>query len=97
MAFASIGGNFQTDAKTTAKFVRLHGQMYHNISSLHPQVNNSKRYGQLYILDSEDAVNERIRQLTHQALDKPYFQYSQKEICHLTLVSWLYPYILLFS
>lgn len=86
MAFASIGGKFETASHTTAQFVRIHGQIYHNISALHPQTNNDRRYGQIYILDSDDALNERLKQLNQQSSNTSYFQYTPTEIGHMTEV-----------
>lgn len=47
--------------KVLGPFVyRVHGQIYHNTFSLHPNENERPKYGQLYILDSNLAVQERL-------------------------------------
>lgn len=62
MAFASIGGNFSTVSGTTSRFLNLHGQIYHRASSLHANDGRPK-YAQLYMVDSDIALRERIEQL----------------------------------
>ena len=41
-------------------FFRIHGQMYHRIGALHPEEDEQAQYGQLYILDSALALQERM-------------------------------------
>ena len=60
-AFASIGINLtkvpgRADPSNT--FIKVHGQITHRISSLHP-IADKPKYGQLYIMDANDALNER--------------------------------------
>ncbi|XP_043466343.1 uncharacterized protein LOC122501132 [Leptopilina heterotoma] len=40
---------------------RIHGQVYHNTYDLHPNNSESRKYGQLYILDTNQAVLERLK------------------------------------
>ncbi|XP_051156739.1 uncharacterized protein LOC127278862 [Leptopilina boulardi] len=39
---------------------RIHGQVYHCTYSLHPNEKERRKYGQLYIIDSHEAVQERL-------------------------------------
>ncbi|XP_043469512.1 uncharacterized protein LOC122503140 [Leptopilina heterotoma] len=39
---------------------RIHGQVYHDTCSLHPDDGDNRKYGQLYILDTDEAVMERL-------------------------------------
>ncbi len=38
----------------------IHGSVYHRLGSLIPEPNNHPRYAQLYILDTEQAVAQRM-------------------------------------
>ena len=38
----------------------LHGQTYHHVSSFHPGDNDARKYGQLYIIDAQEAVQARL-------------------------------------
>ena len=64
MAFASLGGQIKMKYGNSAMFLHLHGQIYHRASSLHPNDGLSPKYAQLYIVDSEIALRERMLQLT---------------------------------
>ena len=37
------------------------GQIYHNVDSLHPDNEEHRQHGQLYILDNETATQNRIQ------------------------------------
>ena len=62
MAFASIGAQLVTPPGIGPYCYRIHGQLYHSTGTLHPpQDGNGKRqYGQLYILEGDQAVTERL-------------------------------------
>ena len=42
--------------------IRICGQIYPNISALHPNKNEARKYGQLYVLDNEKATAQRKNQ-----------------------------------
>ena len=55
-AFASFGANISQPVGRGPYCFRIHGQTYHHVSSLHPVNNDGRKYGQLYIIDAQDAV-----------------------------------------
>ena len=62
MAFASMGAQIDhTVATHSGPFCyRIHGQIYHSTSALHSKQGESPKYAQLYILDSAQALHERM-------------------------------------
>ena len=70
-AFASVSAklapayrNMKPNAATT--FVKIHGQIYHRSSDLYPMnESDSEAFAQLYILDDELALKQRLKVLTH--------------------------------
>lgn len=63
MSFGSIGGKFDINYGRSARFLNLHGQLYHRASSLHPSQNTHPSFAQLYVLDTEVAMTERMYHL----------------------------------
>lgn len=61
LAFASFGAKFDYLKTRGPRVFRICGQVYHNIYSLHPNENESRKYGQLYILDNKVANNIRLQ------------------------------------
>lgn len=59
MAFASFGATYDKLYNKGPPIVRICGQVYHNTYSLHPTDNDSRKYGQLYIIDNEMATKNR--------------------------------------
>lgn len=53
-AFASFG------AQTTVPLGQIHGQIYHYTNTLHPSDEQTPVYGQLYIIEGEQAVSTRM-------------------------------------
>ena len=49
---------------------KIHGQVYHQISDIHPEPNEKPKYGQLYILDTDMALRERMGQAANENCDK---------------------------
>ena len=41
---------------------RIHGQVYHRTGSLHPQDGESRKFGQVYILDGSESLELRAQQ-----------------------------------
>lgn len=59
MAFGSVAGEFKSIVGNATKFLKLHGQIYHRVSALHPMADHPPAYGQLYIVDTAEALQER--------------------------------------
>ncbi|PIO60099.1 hypothetical protein TELCIR_18410 [Teladorsagia circumcincta] len=57
-AFASIGAQLDTPRQGPYCF-RIHGQIYHKIGPARPEGGQPPRYGQVYILDTAMAAEER--------------------------------------
>ncbi|KAK6010959.1 hypothetical protein OSTOST_23967, partial [Ostertagia ostertagi] len=57
-AFASIGAQLDTPRHGPYCF-RIHGQIYHKIGPARPEEGQPPRYGQVYILDTSMAAEER--------------------------------------
>jgi hypothetical protein len=61
LAFASLNvESVRPNPQTGVYAYKIHGQLYHHISTLHPNPNQSHRYAQLYIIDSNLALQERL-------------------------------------
>jgi hypothetical protein len=60
LAFASMGCKIAQHQGDGPYCFKIHDQIYHQISSIHPQNNEKPKYCQLYILDSETALRERM-------------------------------------
>ena len=61
LAFASLNvESVRPNPPTGVYAYKIHGQLYHQISTLHPNPNQSHRYAQLYIIDSNLALQERL-------------------------------------
>ena len=39
--------------------IRICGKIYHKVYALHPNINEARKYGQLYVLDNEKATAQR--------------------------------------
>ncbi|PIO58098.1 hypothetical protein TELCIR_20473 [Teladorsagia circumcincta] len=53
-------GSSSGDARGRGPYCyRIHGQVYHRIGPLHPEEGVERRYGQIYILDTEMAAQQR--------------------------------------
>ena len=59
LAFASFGANFESLSSSGPQLIRICGQIYHNVYALHPNINEARKYGQLYVLDNEKATAQR--------------------------------------
>ena len=62
MAFASMGAQVDESVirRSGPYCYRIHGQIYHATSALHPREGESHKFAQLYILDSAQALHERM-------------------------------------
>lgn len=60
MSFGSVCGKYDLTNRSTARFLNLHGQLYHRAASLLPNANMRPSFAQLYVLDSDIAMRERM-------------------------------------
>jgi hypothetical protein len=62
MAFASICAQIvKSVPRLAGPFChRIHGQIYHKTSALHPNQDETAKYAQLYILDTTEANDARM-------------------------------------
>jgi hypothetical protein len=60
LAFASRQANYDYLIGRGPYCMRIHGMIYHHLSSLRPREGGSRRYAQLYILDNEQATIQRL-------------------------------------
>jgi hypothetical protein len=60
LAFASMGASISQPPGHGPYCFRIHGQIYHRVSPLHSQESDSPRFAQLYILDSDEALDKRM-------------------------------------
>lgn len=61
LSFISIGTQFERPPRRQGVYTyTVHGRMYHFIGTLHPNDNNTRQFGQLYVVDGEKANDERL-------------------------------------
>ncbi|KHJ98354.1 hypothetical protein OESDEN_01671 [Oesophagostomum dentatum] len=60
MAMASMGAQLDIPRGHGPYCFRIHGQIYHFVGPLTPEEGTRPQFGQLYILDTDDAAIERI-------------------------------------
>ncbi|MCP4486968.1 MAG: hypothetical protein GY820_06565, partial [Gammaproteobacteria bacterium] len=60
LAFASLSATLASPKGPGPYTFRVHGQMYHHVGPLHPAEGKTKRYSQLYIVDTGMALTERM-------------------------------------
>lgn len=66
VSFASMGADI-VDVPGRGPFVfKIHGQSYHLISHLNPPANKTRKYAQLYVIDSTQALSIRNQQQANQ-------------------------------
>lgn len=70
VAFASFSAKEELFSTKGPPVIRIHGQIYHRASHLHPNDENKRRFAQLYIMDSRTANQERIKQCMQFKLDQ---------------------------
>ncbi len=61
LAFASMGASISQPPGRGPNCFKIHGQIYHRVSPLHPNEKDSPRFAQLYILDSDEALDMRMK------------------------------------
>ncbi|XP_021961437.1 uncharacterized protein LOC110857104 [Folsomia candida] len=67
LAFASMGANIAPPPGYGPYCFRINGQIYHRTGSLHPTNGDQRKFAQLYILDPDEACDQRmmIRENAH--------------------------------
>lgn len=60
LSMASMGAQFDVPRGHGPYCFRIHGQVYHLAGPLHPEPGQRPSYGQIYILDTAQAANERL-------------------------------------
>ena len=60
-AFASFGANIDKLTNRGPYCFCIHGQIYHRTGSLHPSDGSNLQYGQVYILEGDQAVETRMK------------------------------------
>lgn len=59
-AFASMGAQIEELAGNGPYCFRVHGQVYHCTSHLHPPAGEPRKFCQLYVIDGGEALKERL-------------------------------------
>ena len=59
-AFASFGASTTVIPGRGTFCFRIHGQIYHCTNTLHPSEGQTPQYGQLYIIEGEQAIEKRM-------------------------------------
>ncbi|KFD46371.1 hypothetical protein M514_12742 [Trichuris suis] len=67
---ASMGAQVDIPGGRGPYCFRIHGQVYHFVGPLHPAPGQRPAYGQIYILDSEQAAEERLSNLSNANCDR---------------------------
>jgi hypothetical protein len=70
LAFASIGAEVSHMSGPGTYCYKIQGQIYHRISAIHPNSGERPKFAQLYILDSEEALNERMNIRSNTTCDR---------------------------
>ena len=60
LAMASMGAQLTVPAGQGPYCFKVHGQVYHYVGPMQPNAGVSPQYGQLYIMDTQDAADERM-------------------------------------
>ncbi|GLV39494.1 hypothetical protein CBL_21402, partial [Carabus blaptoides fortunei] len=60
LAFASMGANIAPPPGYGHYCFRINGQIYHRAGALHPINEDQRKFAQLYILDPDDAADQRM-------------------------------------
>lgn len=61
LAFASMGANIAPPPGYGPYCFRINGQIYHRSGALHPANGEQRKFVQLYILDPDEAADQRMR------------------------------------
>ena len=77
LTFTSLGANFDRSLLDGSGpyVLKLYGELYHNHGALIPNENRDTSYAQLYIYDSQMALNQRMNR--NQSLDRDTMSHLQ--------------------
>lgn len=77
-SFTSLGGKVDRSLPKGKgpKMFQLHGQNYHRIGSMKPEEGDYAKFGQLYIVDTENEVDNRAKVMRYYVHN---FKFSQVE------------------
>ena len=75
LSFASMGAQIKPPSGSGPYCFRIHGQIYHRASTLHPPPNEKRQFAQLYILDPDEATEQRMAILANQNCDQALMAY----------------------
>lgn len=70
MSFASMGAQIDIPRGSGPYVFKVHGAIYHFTSHLHPENNQTRQFAQLYVIDSNDANQERINNVANSHLSE---------------------------
>ncbi|GFY40915.1 helitron_like_N domain-containing protein [Trichonephila inaurata madagascariensis] len=80
LSFASMGAQIVPPAGRGAYCFRIHGQIYHRTSHLHPVQAGEEKFAQLYVLDSELATCRRMERLENSECNPELLQSTDEVI-----------------
>lgn len=60
LSFASMGAEVTPPSGAGPYCFRIHGQIYHRTGHLHPPRPGKEKFAQMYVLDSEEALRQRM-------------------------------------
>ena len=60
LSFASMGAQIADPTGHGPYCFRVHGQIYHRTSNMHPNDGEQRQFAQLYVVDSREANDTRI-------------------------------------
>ncbi|KAK6727617.1 hypothetical protein RB195_005357 [Necator americanus] len=69
LAMASMGAQVDTISGRGPYCYRIHGQIYHRLGALHPHQGEQRQFGQIYILDTEMAAQQRLGNMRNSDCD----------------------------
>ena len=69
LAFASFGAKFKSISGKGPQVLKIGGQLYHNTYALHPNEDEIVKFGQLYVIENDEANNIRYEQNTQFSKD----------------------------
>ncbi|VDL66325.1 unnamed protein product, partial [Nippostrongylus brasiliensis] len=69
LAMASMGAQIAPPRGAGPYCFRIHDQIYHSVGPLHPEREQSRQYGQIYILDTSEAARERMENVQNVGCD----------------------------
>ena len=76
-AFISMGVHIEMPAGRKPFVFRIHGKIYHRIGNMVPSDDTPRKYASLYIIDPEQAFEERRKTPANQNIDRDLFKKLQ--------------------